>query len=339
MPDSFAGNFLYDAVFTVTLNLAKAVLAFLQQDSFLYWPFLVSTVIIAMLAWRFGHASGERDGPVSCRKFFQRFLGRSLWWHPSARADYRFYLVNAVVFPLLAGPFMFGEQAITRFFDQALVHYLGAGVTNTGTAGVLDKIVYTVVFFFAYDFGRFVAHSLLHDVRILWEFHKVHHSAEVLTPITSFRAHPVDLAIMAWVPAVTTGVVTVLFHRFVDSGIGFYTFLGLHAVMWVFNLVGNLRHWHVWISYGATLNRWLISPAHHQLHHSSESRHWGCNRGFELAIWDRLYGTLYVPPNEPETFHMGLGDDTDGRWDTLGRMYLWPFRLAFQPLQGQLKRD
>ena len=36
MPDSFAGNPWYDAVFAVTLNLAKAVLAFLQRDSFLY---------------------------------------------------------------------------------------------------------------------------------------------------------------------------------------------------------------------------------------------------------------------------------------------------------------
>jgi hypothetical protein len=28
---------------------------------------------------------------------------------------------------------------------------------------------------------------------------------------------------------------------------------------------------------------------------------------------------------------MGLGDGTDGKWNTLARMYLWPFRLAFRP--------
>jgi sterol desaturase/sphingolipid hydroxylase (fatty acid hydroxylase superfamily) len=306
------------------------VLAFRQRDSFLYWPFLVSTLLIAMLAWRIGYARGSAENPSGWRAFFGRYFGRALWWHPSARADYRFYLVNALVFPLLLGPLLFGEPAVSNMLDAAVKPFLGGMNQDWTPAGWTTKIIYTVAFFLAYDFGRFAAHSLLHDVPLLWEFHKVHHSAEVLTPITSFRAHPIDLAVMAWIPALTTGMVTWVFHRFVDAGIGFHTFLGLHVLIWAFSLVGNLRHWQVWISYGAALNRWLISPAHHQLHHSAEARHWGCNRGFELAIWDRLYGTLYVPANEPESFRMGLGDETDGRWRTLGRMYFWPFVLCFK---------
>jgi len=340
MPDLSTVNAqLYDAFYQITYHAAKAVLAFLQRESFLYWPFLISTVVIAMLAWRFGYASGGVGGPASWREFFRRFFGDALWWHPSARADYRFYLVNAVVFPLLVAPFLFGNNTVANLVDQALAPILGAAAPGIASAGFGVKVAYTVLFFVAYDFGRFVAHSLLHDVRVLWEFHKVHHSAEVLTPMTTFRAHPIDLAVMAWVPAVTTGVVTWFFHRFVDAGVGFYTFLGLHVLFWIGNLIGNLRHWQVWLSYGQTLNRWLISPAHHQLHHSAEPCHWGCNRGFELAIWDRLCGTLYVPSNQPETFRMGLGDGTDGHWNTVARMYLWPFRLAFRRPQGQLPRD
>ena len=329
MPDfnSLYGD-LYAAIHQVLFQVARAVLTFLQRDSFLYWPFLISTVLIAMAAWRFGYARGA--GQATWREFFRRFFGRELWWHPSARADYLYYLVNAVVFSLLVSPFLFGSNAVADLIDMALAPVLGPAAPGSISAGFGAKLAYTLLFFIAYDFGRFVAHSLLHDVRFLWEFHKVHHSAEVLTPMTTYRAHPVDLAVMAWVPAVTTGIVTWGFHRFVDPGVGFYTFLGLHAVMWIGNLIGNLRHWQVWLSYGQTLNRWLISPAHHQLHHSAEPRHWGCNRGFELAIWDRIYGTLYVPSNEPESFRMGLGDGTDGRWNTLARMYLWPFQLAFR---------
>lgn len=334
MADLPSFGYLYDAVFTVTFLAVKAVLAFLQRDSFLYWPFLVSTLVIAMLAWRYGYASGSRERAATWRDFFRRNFGRSLWWHPSARMDYRFYLVNAVLFPLLVGPLLFGDNAFAEWLDRALEPFLGPPAAAAETAGIAAKIGYTVVFFVAYDFGRFVAHCLLHDVRWFWEFHKVHHSAEVLTPLTTFRAHPVDLALMAWVPGVTTGLVTWGFHRYVDSGIGFYTFLGLHVVMWISNLIGNLRHWQVWLSYGATLNKWLISPAHHQLHHSAEPRHWGCNRGFELAIWDRLYGTLYVPPNQPETFRMGLGDETDGRWSNVARLYFWPFQLLVKPVRN-----
>src|SRR5258706_7571255 len=117
MPD-FATVYaqLYDAAYQVTLHAARAVVAFLQRESFLYWPFLISTVVIAMLAWRFGYASGV-GGPATWREFFRRFFGGTLWWHSSARADYRVYLVNAVVFPLLIGPLLFGDNIVAELVD------------------------------------------------------------------------------------------------------------------------------------------------------------------------------------------------------------------------------
>ena len=324
-------------LFKSVFFFVKALLAFLQRDSFIYWPFLISTVVIGALAWRYGYARGNATGTPSWREFRQRYLGKAIWWHPSARVDYRFYLVNAVLFPILLGPLLFGENTIARLLDGLTGLMPGGAGTGGVSAGIATKIAYTLLFFIAYDFGRFVAHCLLHDVPVLWEFHKVHHSAEVLTPMTSFRAHPVDLAVMAWGSAITTGIMAWLFHRFVDNSVGVYTFLGLHVIFWAGNLVGNLRHWQVWLSYGEKLNYWLISPAHHQLHHSAEPQHWGCNRGFEIAVWDRLYGTLRVPLNQPETFRMGLGDETDGQWHSVGRLYLWPFRLAFKRLFGGKK--
>ena len=342
MQDTALHTQIYDLFFNVTFHAARAFLVVVQRDSFLYWPFLLSTLGIAMIAWRFGHARGAEAQPAGWREFFRRFFGPALWWHPSACADYRFYLVNAIVFPLLVSPFLFDEKTIVGLLDAGFGQTAGSAGAGAAEYGLAAKLTYTLLFFLAYDFGRFAAHGLLHDVPFLWEFHKVHHSAEVLTPITSFRVHPFDLAVMASVPAVTTGVETWMFHRYVHKEIGYYTFLGLHALMWIFNLIGNLRHWHVWVSYGATLNRWLISPAHHQIHHSAEPRHWGCNRGFELAIWDRLFGTLYVPSNDPETFKMGLGDGTDGRWHSVTRFYLWPFWLLLKRAapgrpQGEVK--
>lgn len=321
-------------LFKVVFFFTKAILVFFQRDSFLYWPFLLSTLAIGALAWHFGYAKVKTAAPA-WGEFRKRFLGKPLWWHPSARLDYRFYLVNAILVPILLGPLLFGESTIAKFLDS--LTGLIPGAASGESTSIATKVAYTLLFFIAYDFGRFVAHCLLHDVPVLWEFHKVHHSAEVLTPMTSFRAHPIDLAVMAWGSALTTGIMAWLFHRFVDNSVGVYMFLGLHVLFWVGNLVGNLRHWQVWLSYGNTLNHWLISPAHHQLHHSAEPQHWGCNRGFEIAVWDRLYGTLRVPSNQPETFRMGLGDETDGQWRSVGRLYLWPFKLAFNRLFGSKK--
>jgi sterol desaturase/sphingolipid hydroxylase (fatty acid hydroxylase superfamily) len=317
---------VYKVVFQLVYQTLKPLVAFLHRDSFLYWPFILSTLLIAMLAWRFTRARGDLESSKPhWKEFFDRYLSRRLWWHASSRLDYRFYFINAILFPLIAGPLLFSTDNIAT----ALGSLTGITAAHPAAPSFWAMLAYTVAFFIAYDLGRFVAHSLLHDIPWLWQFHKVHHSAEVLTPMTAFRAHPVDLAVMAWVPALTTGLVAWGFHQFVNASIGMITFLGLHAIIWVCNLVGNLRHWHVWLSYGPTLNRWLISPAHHQLHHSYEPRHLGCNRGFELAVWDRLYGTLYVPPQAPETFRMGLGDGSDGQWRTVWQLYTWPFQMLW----------
>lgn len=317
-------TWLYSKLYVSAILLWRSLTVFMQEDSFLYWPYLLSTLLIGMLAWRLGRARRATE-PANWKAFFKRHCGSALWWHPSARADYRFYLVNAVLFPLLVGPFLLGGNRVLSWLDG----WLGTSVAAAQPPGFWITALYTILFFVAYDFGRFVAHSLLHDVSALWQFHKVHHSAQVLTPMTSFRAHPVDLAVMAWAPAITTGVLTWLFYRYVHAGVGFFLYLGVHVIFFVGNLIGNLRHWQVWLSYGKTLNRWLISPAHHQLHHSAEPRHWGCNRGFEIAVWDRLYGTLRVPQDDPEEFEMGLGDGTDGHWHGLWRLYVWPFLMVF----------
>jgi sterol desaturase/sphingolipid hydroxylase (fatty acid hydroxylase superfamily) len=199
---------------------------------------------------------------------------------------------------------------------------------------------FTIFFFIAYDLGRFVAHSLLHDVPWLWEFHKVHHSAEVLTPITAFRVHPIDLMVMAWVPVLFTGMLSWVTHRWIASDITFFTFMGFHALVWVFNLVEHLRHWHVWVHYGPKLNNWLISPAHHQLHHSANPAHWECNRGYELAIWDRLYGSLKVPELAPtEPLVLGQGDGTDEQWRSASALLFNPFDLLYRKYFGDSSKS
>jgi len=317
---------------TVVLTLVfGSFIPFIQTQSQLYWPFLASTIIVAALFWRFQPRS-EVVRPT-WREFRRRYFGRALWWHPSARADYRYYLVNAVVYPLLVAPALLTGGAIAGGLNGALRPLLG-DPHGLAASGWGMRIVYTVVFFVAYDFGRFVAHSALHDVPLLWEFHKPHHSAEVLTPMTAFRVHPVDLGVMAWGSAISTGLVTWAFQWLGGPSITFYQFLEMHVLLWGFNLLGNLKHWQVWISYGRVLDRWLISPAHHQLHHSAEPRHFGRNRGFEIALWDRLYGTLALP-QQGEQFRMGLGDGTDGRWHSVGRLYFWPLWLAVRRLAGR----
>lgn len=130
-----------------------------------------------------------------------------------------------------------------------------------------------------------------------------------------------------------TGATTWAFNRFLGAGISVYQFLGMHVFLAVLNFIDNLRHSPVWITYGQTLGRWIISPAHHQLHHSREARHIGCNVGFSLAIWDRLAGTLIVPSDKPEVFELGLDEASDPKYTGLFSLYWKPLLASLRSLR------
>jgi sterol desaturase/sphingolipid hydroxylase (fatty acid hydroxylase superfamily) len=305
--------------------LALLVDPFIQvlfRGSVFWWPYLLSAAAVAVG----GFWLARGGGIATLGAFRRRYLSRRLWAHPSAQADYAYYIVNSILHPVLVAPLVISGAAVAASVEGGLVAAFGpmsAPLLGLGAA----RVLYTVLFFLAYDYARFLAHGLLHDVPLLWQFHKLHHSAEVLTPLTNYRAHPVELFIMAAVPNLATGLASGALWYLAADTVGFYTLLGAHVFMLPFNAVANLRHFPVWISFGPALNRWLVSPAHHHIHHSADARHFGRNRGFALALWDRLAGTLYVPGAEEE-LRLGLADGTDGAWHGVGRMYVWPCRYA-----------
>jgi len=323
---------LTQVFYYLVYNLTRAVTAIMQRDSFLYWPFLLSAIVLAVIVSAVAAtADGEQRG--SRWKAAREYLSPAVWWHRSAKADYRLYIANALALPVIFSLLMFGDTHVVNLIERALGRAPSIRPGDLASADIFARLAFTVLVFIAYDFGRFVAHCALHEIPVLWEFHKVHHSAETLNPMTTFRAHPLDLLVMAWVPVVMTGLVTWIFNQIVAVPLSVYTYLGLHVVLFASNLIGTLRHSNVWLSYGPRWSKWFISPAQHQLHHSCEATHIGCNRGFELAVWDRMFGSLYVPKKR-ESFRMGLGDGTDGEWHNVRRMYVRPFVNAGKKIFG-----
>jgi sterol desaturase/sphingolipid hydroxylase (fatty acid hydroxylase superfamily) len=307
-------------------SVIEPFVQFLIPGALFWWPCLAGALAVALAAYWL-HSGGRG---ASLGAFRRRYFGAAIWAHPSAQADYAYYIVNSILHPAIVAPFILSGAVAGLWVAAGLAWLLGPLQTPVLGVGVLRGL-YTVLFFVAYDFARYVAHSLLHDVKLLWQFHKLHHSAEVLTPVTTFRAHPVELMVMAAFANAATGLVSGVVWYAAAGEIGLLGFVGLHVFLAAFNIIANLRHSPVWVSFGPVLNRWFISPAHHQIHHSCEPRHLGKNRGFELALWDRLFGTLYLPV-AGERFRLGLGDGTDGAWHSVGRMYGWPLRYAMARL-------
>ncbi len=164
--------------------------------------------------------------------------------------------------------------------------------------------------FLSYELGYWFNHWLSHKVPVLWEFHKVHHTAEVLTPLTNFRVHPVYTWIFANILAVSAAVANGLGNYMFGDTAYQYALSDTNIILVLFiHTYVHLQHSHMWISFQGWLGRVFVSPAHHQVHHSDNPKHFNKNFGSCLALWDWMFGTLYVPAKEREPLHFGFADN------------------------------
>jgi sterol desaturase/sphingolipid hydroxylase (fatty acid hydroxylase superfamily) len=218
---------------------------------------------------------------------------------------------------------------------QAVAAWLGPASASVVLPPAWVIALYTVTTVLLADLSFYVVHRLVHRVGVLWEFHKVHHSATVLTPITYLREHPVEQFVQVTVAALFVGPASGVFMHFFPGQLTVLTILGLNAItfVWFFLLGANLRHSHVWLSFGPVFDRLLSSPAQHQIHHSDDPAHYDRNFGSMLAIWDWMFGTLYAPVQRPATLKFGLGAELNGQYATIADFYLRPFRNIFAMLR------
>ena len=171
----------------------------------------------------------------------------------------------------------------------------------------------------------------MHKWPILWALHKVHHSAEVLTPLTVYRTHPLEGIVFTIRGTFTQGVSISSFIFFFGNSVDLLTVLGANLFLFLFNTAGsNLRHSHIGIRYWSWLEYIFISPAQHQLHHSIDIAHHDKNFGAALAIWDYTFGSLHHS-EEIESLHLGIETD-DKNFNKLSTLYLSPVLEIIQIL-------
>ena len=253
----------------------------------------------------------KRGRRVRVKTILRALFPRRILMSRSNQADIGYLFFNVFVFSLVFGWAILSYQFISNGIIAGLVALAGP-VTPSRLSPYVTRSIITVMLFLAYELGYWFNHWLSHKVPLLWEFHKVHHSAEVLTPLTNFRVHPVYTwifaNILAFSAAVANGLGNYLFgdtaYQFALSDTNIILVLFIHAYV-------HLQHSHMWISFRGVLGRVLVSPAHHQVHHSADPKHFNKNFGSCLALWDWMFGTLYVPEKEREPLVFGFADHPD----------------------------
>lgn len=283
----------------------------------IYWLYLLSALAIAGTV--FIYQRRTRGHPLF-RGFLAYIAPRQVFGHRSARLDYWFFYFNTVLFGLILAPLVAAPTVATF-----VVGMLAGSAAAPAPPGPWWSVGLTIATLLAVDLALYIGHYLQHKVPVLWEFHKVHHSAEVLTPITAFRVHPVDDLLTLSLTALFTGVVQGFFHVVVGTGIAAIDVLGVNVLLFAWYIFGfHLRHSHVWLAYPAWLSHIVVSPAQHQIHHSKAPRHFDRNMGFIFAFWDAIGGTLYVPKTR-ETLTYGLHGEEPGQFGSVPALYFRPF--------------
>ena len=282
----------------------------INPDKRLYWGYLLSSLFIGIFYF------------YITKKNSRLITSSKLWLHPSAKLDYYYFFLSYFINLFLLIPFIISAKTIALEVNRFLYKQFDYFENSFFSYGEII-LLYTITLFLVSDFTRYWLHRFLHTIPFLWEFHKVHHSAKVLTPITFYRVHPVENFLFGLRYSFSIGIVTGVFIYLFGALIDIYMVLGVNAFLFFFSLIGsNLRHSHVPISYGRFIEKWFISPKQHQIHHSR--KHFDKNYGGYIAIWDRIFGTLCLS-NSVRVMKFGLRVEQMKDYLSLKDLILRPF--------------
>lgn len=159
-------------------------------------------------------------------------------------------------------------------------------------------VVLFLVYYAIYDFVYYVVHRLQHRIPWWWALHSLHHSQRQLNCWSNDRDHYLDDMLEALIVAgvgVVIGVAPTEYALLILFG----------------ELLQNLGHANIRVRFGPVLNKLLVEPNYHRLHHmrldpDRPTLH-QCNYAFIFPIWDILFGTaLYGEAARPT----GVADPT-----------------------------
>lgn len=175
---------------------------------------------------------------------------------------------------------------------------LASQVAGTGliTDWPLPSAVLALVI--ARSLGTYWLHRFAHQWPALWQLHRLHHSDHMVDITTGFRSHPIEAMLSAALAAAISWALGASVAQVVIADAILFS-----AVIWHHAAIRLPCRW------SAMLERVIVTPRFHRLHHSVRPEDHDRNYGDLLTIWDRLFGTLKQPSRGH--FAVGLGESRE----------------------------
>jgi sterol desaturase/sphingolipid hydroxylase (fatty acid hydroxylase superfamily) len=149
--------------------------------------------------------------------------------------------------------------------------------------------------YIVWEFAHFIYHFLAHKVRILWCLHSTHHAPSSMNLSVTFAHFFLEapyadiirttICILMGVPPPMLFVI-----MFIDGTWGAFIHIGE-------NIVEDARF--------GFLNKIILTPAHHRVHHAKNPNYMDTNFCNLLNIWDKVFGT-YQPEDRKIPIEYGI---------------------------------
>jgi sterol desaturase/sphingolipid hydroxylase (fatty acid hydroxylase superfamily) len=190
----------------------------------------------------------------------------------------------------------------------------GWGLLNQEGAPVWAAIAAGVVLL---DLAIYLQHVMFHAVPALWRLHRMHHADLDIDVTTGARFHPVEIVLS----------MLIKFAAIAALGVPPAAVVLFEVLL---NATSMFNHANVRIPQAIEpALRWLaVTPDMHRVHHSIERDETNSNFGFNLSVWDRLFGTYRAQPRAGhESMTIGISDFRGAaQCNTLTGMLAIPFQ-------------
>jgi len=240
---------------------------FVRYETWLVCLAVLFTVLERIAPWRRG------------QRLLRPEIGQDVFW-----LAFNGYVLGA----LFGGAFMGIESVLSR----GLAAVCGCVPEQLRLIGRLPLPLQILVVLILTDFIEWLVHNALHRIGFLWRVHRVHHSIRRMDWIGNFRFHWLEILVYR----------TVKYLPLAALGARWEAVL----VVAVFaTAIGNLNHANLNVSFGP-LRYVLNSPRMHIWHHDADRPGPGVNFGIVLSVWDWLFRTAYMPPDQDGPAALGF---------------------------------
>ncbi len=148
------------------------------------------------------------------------------------------------------------------------------------------------------DFVIYLQHVMVHAIPLFWRVHRVHHADLDYDVTTGTRFHPLEIVLSMLV-------------KFAAVALVGPPLLAVIVFEILLNALAMFNHSNLKLPSGLDrlLRLFIVTPDMHRVHHSIYHDEANSNFGFNLSVWDRLFGTYIAQPRDGhEDMQIGIDD-------------------------------